>query len=153
MKALYTKNDELLWDVIVTPSPKDHPEWVWLFRAVAFALRGSDADPHREELLAYYGTDNRDEYHIKGRYLVGLGSEAEMFALAATSSTRSEIAYYLGARAEREKRFRDACEWYRVSAESGEETSPRALALYALRDWYTTGQRIWKLEAGGNESK
>jgi hypothetical protein len=151
MKALYTKNDDLLWDVIGTPNPNDHPEWVWLFRAVAFALRGSDTDPHRAELLAYYGRDDRDSYHVMGRYLVGLGSEADMFALAASS--RSEVAYYFGVRAQSEKRFRDACEWYRVAAESREGTSPRSLALYTLGEWAGMRQGIWKLEAGGNEKK
>jgi hypothetical protein len=150
MKALYTKNDDLLWDVIGTPNPNDHPEWVWLFRAVAFALRGSDADPHRAELLDYYGKDKRDPYHVMGRYLVGLAPETDMIALAATSRSRSEIAYYLGARAQREKRFRDACEWYRVAAESGEGTSPRSLALYTLGEWAGMRQGIWKLEAGEN---
>jgi tetratricopeptide (TPR) repeat protein len=153
MKALYTKNDDVLWDVIGKPNPNDHPEWVWIFRAVAFALRGSDADPRRAELLTYYGTDNLDSHHVMGRYLVGLVSERDMFALAPTSPFRSEIAYYLGVRAQREKRFRDACEWYRVAAESGEGTSPRSLALFTLGEWAGMRQGIWKLEAGGNEKK
>ena len=67
-----------------------------------------------------------------GRYLVGLGTEDDMLALAAASRSRSEIAYYLGVRAQHEKRFGDACEWYRVAAESGESTTPRSLAMWAL---------------------
>ncbi len=149
MKALYTKNDDLLWDVIATPIPSDHPEWVWLFRAVAFALRGSDADPHRSALLGYYEKSDPDPYHVMGRYLVGLATEEDMFALARSGRPRSEIAYYLGVRAQGEKRFRDACEWYRVSAESGEGTSPRALAFYTLGEWTGLRQGIWAVEAGG----
>ncbi len=148
MKALYTKNDDLLWDVIATPDEKNHPEWVWLFRACAFALRGTDRDPHRADLLAYYAKDDPSPYHVMGRYLLGLASEAEMLALATTHERISEVAYYLGARAQGEKRFRDACEWYRVAAESQEQTSPGTLALYALREWVRTAQGIWKLETG-----
>jgi hypothetical protein len=150
MKALYTKNDDLLWDVIVTPDEKNHPEWVWLFRACAFALRGKDAEAHRPALLAYYEKPNPDPYHVMGRYLVGLATEADMFALAADPRRRSEIAYYLGARAEGEKRFREACEWYRVAAESAEPTSPRALAIYTLAEWAGTGQGLWKLKTSAN---
>jgi hypothetical protein len=153
IKALSTKNDDVLWDVIGTPNPNDKAEWVWFYRAVAFALRGSDGDPHRAELLAYYGKDNPESPHAMGRYLVGLGSEDQMFALAAKSWSRSEVAYYLGARANHEKRFRDACEWYRVAAESGENTSPRSLAMYALGEWAEMRQGIWRLEAGGNHQK
>ena len=76
-----------------------------------------------------------------------------MFALAATSRSRSEVAYYLGARAQHEKRFGDASEWYRVAAESGEGTSQRSLAMYMLGEWAELRQGIWRLEAGGNEKK
>jgi hypothetical protein len=147
MKALYTKNDDLLWDVIVVPEQGDHPEWVWLFRACASALRGTDADPHRAELLAYYSKGNPDPYHVMGRYLVGLASEADMFALLANPERISEVAYYLGARAQGERRFRDACNWYRVAAEALEATSPRALALHTLGEWAGMRQGIWMLEA------
>lgn len=146
MKALYSKNDDLLWDVIATPDPNNHPEWVWLFRACAFALRGTDQDPHRADLLAYFAKDSPAPYHVMGRYLLGLASEAEMFALATTPERISEVAYYLGARAQGDRRFRDACEWYRVAAESREQTSPRTLALYTLSEWVGTPQGIWKLE-------
>ena len=44
IKALYTRNDDVLWDVIGAPNPNDKAEWVWLYRATAFALRGSDGD-------------------------------------------------------------------------------------------------------------
>ena len=144
MKALYTKNDDLLWDVIVTPDPGNHPEWVWLFRATAFTLRGGDADPHKADLLAYYGRENPDAYHVMGRYLLGLASEDEVMAVATAPQKRSEVAFYLGARAQREKRFRDACDWYRVSVETEEMTSPRMLALHTLGEWSSKGQGIWR---------
>lgn len=146
MKALYSKNDDLLWDVIVTPEPNNHPEWVWLFRADAFALRGG-ADSHRTALLGYFGEDGPDPYRAMGRYLIGLKSEQDLLALATTPERLSEVAYYLGARAQGEKRFRDACEWYRVSMETHQNTMTRSLAAYALSEWARTGQGIWKLEA------
>jgi tetratricopeptide (TPR) repeat protein len=147
MKAFYTKNDDLLWDVIGTPSPEDHPEWVWLFRALAFALREPDDGPHRAPLVAHYGKAADDPYDVMGRYLVGLATEADMFAVVARHPGRSEVAYYLGARAQRERRFRDACEWYRVASEASEATSPRNLALRQLNEWSELGQGLWRLEA------
>jgi hypothetical protein len=159
MKALYTKNDEVLWDVLQSPEANDHPEWVWLFRACAFALRGKEGDPHRAELLAYYQRSIPDDYHVMGRFLVGLASEAELFELARTPQRSCEVAYYAGARAEGAGRFREACEWYRVAAESHASTSPRTLALRALGEWRTTALGIWKLEvssrgkAGGGKQE
>jgi hypothetical protein len=153
IKALTTKNDDVLWDVIGTPNPSDKAEWVWFYRAVAFALRGSDGDPRQAQLLAYYGKDNPEPPHAMGRYLVGLGAEDEMFALTGNSPSRSELAYSLGARAQHEKRFGDACEWYRVAAESGEGTTPRSLAMYALGDWAAVRQGISQLEADASRKK
>jgi hypothetical protein len=153
IKALYTRNDDVLWDVIGAPNPDDKAEWVWLYRSIAFALRGSDRDPHHEELLAYYGQHNPDPVHVMGRYLVGLGTEDDLRALAAASRSRSEVAYCLGARAQHEKRFGDACEWYRVAAESGEETTSRSLALYTLGNWAETRQGTRQREAGESAKK
>ena len=88
-----------------------------------------------------------------GRYLVGLGTEDDMLALAATSRSRSEVAYYLGVRAQHEKRFGDACEWYRVAAESGESTTPRSLAMWALGGLAEIRQESWKPEPAENAKK
>jgi hypothetical protein len=145
-KAVYLKQYEILWDVIGTPDPNDHPEWVWLLRAVAFALAPQDGS-HRAELEAYYSRPSEERYHVMGRYVLGLASEDEMLALASKGAPRSEIAYYAGVRAQHEGRYRDACEWYRVAAESGEVTGPRTLALHALGEWEAMGQGLWRLEA------
>ena len=80
---------------------------------------------------------------------ISLGRRKE----SVTSRSRSEVAYYLGARAQHEKRVRDACEWYRVAAESGEGTSQRSLAMYMLGDWAGMRQGIWKPEADADEKK
>jgi len=65
-----------------------------------------------------------------------------MFALAEKGQPRSVVSYYLAAGAQRERKFPDACEWYRVAAESTDGNSPQTLALYTLSDWSGTGQGI-----------
>ncbi|HKD19083.1 MAG TPA: hypothetical protein VKG23_14615, partial [Thermoanaerobaculia bacterium] len=113
--ALYTGNDEVLWDVIGTPNPKDKGEWVWFYRAVSFALLDPDTHPHRTQLVDFYEKTPPGPVDRMGRYLVGLDSDAEMLAASSRPGNRSEMAYCFGVRAQHEGRFSEACEWYRVA--------------------------------------
>jgi hypothetical protein len=70
-----------------------------------------------------------------------------MSTLVTTPQRLTEVAYYLGARAQSERRFRDACEWFRVSGESPAQSGAGSLALWALSDFAHTPQGIWKLES------
>ena len=147
MNAIYTKNFDVLWDVIETPTGANHPDWVWILRAAAFAQKGSATEAHREQLSGYYAKESSNPYDIMGRYVMGLGSEADMSAVAAKGQTRSEVSYYLAARAQKDEKLPDACDWYRVAAESNDGASPRTLALYVLSDWSTVGLGISKVPA------
>ena len=153
MKALYTGNDGLLWDLIETPDANDHPEWVWLFRACALALRPADNAPHRAAVLAYYERPDPDRYHRFGRYVVGLSDEQDLSKVENSARMRAEPAYYRGVRAESEGRIREACEWYRVAWETPTATSPRTLAIMRLREWSGSHQGIWRVEKERAEGK
>ena len=146
MKAFYSGNDDLLWDLIGVPDPADHPEWVWLFRADALALRPASNADHRAALLEYYRREDPDRTHRIGRYVIGMSSEADVVALGTDVRQRAEIAYALAVRAESEGRIRDACEWYRVAAETPLNSMLRTLAIYRLRSWTGSRQGIWKVE-------
>jgi hypothetical protein len=151
LNAIYTKNYDVLWDVIEQPEPQNHPEWVWLLRAVAFAQGGAATDAHRQELADYYSKNASNPFDVMGRRVMGLAPEADVFALAEKGQPRSEVAYYLAAGAQRERKFPDACEWYRVAAESTDGNSPQTLALYTLSDWSGTGQGISMRGAAGEK--
>lgn len=135
MKALYTKNDDLLWRVIGTPDPGNHPEWVWLARTTAEVLRGSDGNQYRPILLSHYQTKTGESTNTVARYLLGIGTETEMYADIMTPEGGAEDTFYLAIRAEHEGRLRDANEWYRVAAETPDGTSEKVLAVWALGDW------------------
>jgi hypothetical protein len=49
-------------------------------------------------------------------------------------------------RAQHEGRLSDACEWYRVSVESAENTTLRSLAMYRLGDWAAVRKGISQLD-------
>ncbi len=146
VKALYAGNDDLLWELIGTPDPKDHPEWVWLFRACALALRPAENATHRAEVLDYYARPDSERYRSFGRYVVGLTDDREILRGSTNARLRSEPAYYLGVRAESEGRLRDACEWYRVAWEAPAASSAQTLAIMRLRSWSGTRQGIWRAE-------
>jgi hypothetical protein len=146
LRALSARKYELLWDVIGTPDPNDKPEWVWLARATASAWMGPDGDAHRAELVSHYSRPSGERHHVIGRYLLGLASEEEFLQAAAQTRERSETAFYLGVRAQSEKRYRDACDWYRVAAESGKGSIHGQLAVGTLEDWVGLGQGLWKID-------
>ncbi|MEO8189881.1 MAG: hypothetical protein ABI682_06030 [Acidobacteriota bacterium] len=148
LKAVYTKNDDLLWDLVKVDNSKIGSEEVWNFRVIAFALRKAGGEARRKELLAYYTPEpaKPDPYHTMGRYLLGLATEGQMFALATTPGRLSEVSYHLGVRAENERRFRDASDWYRIAVESPQDDSHRSLAMYRLSEWMKPVQGISKAE-------
>lgn len=146
LKAFYTGNDDLLWDLISKPEAGEHPEWVWLARAYAVALRPESNAGHRAEVFAYYERDDPDHYHQLGRYALGLITDADAYALATDVRRRPEIATALGIRADGEGRIRDACEWYRVSVESPWPSGARTIAMTRLRSWAGTRQGVWRIE-------
>ena len=144
MRALIMKDDDALWDA-VQPEPANQPHLVWMSRAASFALRGG-SDAHRVALLDYYRKDDPEPFHAGGRCLLGLIDEPEFLATVHTAWDLSFAGYFLGARAQGEQRYRDACDWYRVSIETQQESAPRSFALWALSDWVQTAQGLWKLE-------
>jgi len=144
-RALWTRKYELLWDAIGTPDPRDDPEFVWLARAIAASLTDAAADPHRAELLAYYAAPSDERHHVIARYLLELGPDEDFLRLASQTRDRSEIGYYFAVRAEHDKRYHDACEWHRVSAEYG-RGSFDDFSLATLQEWVAMGPELWRLE-------
>ncbi len=163
---------ELLWDLIPNPEQGSHADFVWLLRAAASARAGSDKDPHREELLKYYGGGSGNDgvlarlwsragqlvadkagpkkpqghYHQLGRFLVGLATEEEVLALATDPKKRCEIAYYVGLKAQGEKRFSDASDWYRVVIETGlDKNGEYRWAYDTLYKWSESGKCLSRL--------
>lgn len=144
VKFLYTNNRELLWELIQEPDPKDHPDDVWFFRAVAFALDGSK-DGHRQEVLQYFRQPKQDTRHRMGQYLVGLIDEKELVSLATNASERCSISYCIAAKAQGEGRYLEASDYYRVAIETGvRQTDTWHLSYRTLTDWPNLG--LWRIQ-------
>lgn len=124
---------DLLWDLVPDPASGEEGEFVWLLRAAASVSAGP-RDSRRPDLLKHYRDRSGGDYHLMGRYLLGLAGEQDLLALAQSPRRRCEVAYYAGVRAEAEHRIGDAVDWYRVAMDTGDTMAGEAhWAEYALR--------------------
>lgn len=139
---------ELMWELVPNPETTRYPPGLWLMRAAAF-VHAQDTDPARQTaLMDYYGTPSGDDYVAMGRYLMGLESQDSLLALALTAERRCEIAYYIGLKAEGERRYRDAAAWYRLVLETGQTREYEyGLALDALSSWRNSARSLDLLAA------
>jgi tetratricopeptide (TPR) repeat protein len=146
--AFSRRLDDALWSVVPLALPgADLDASLWLFRTGA-ALRAGPNDPHREELTAHYRGDSPSHYHVLGRHLLGLTDEASALALGHDRRRSVEVAYYLGLKADVERRLPDAIAWYRVALESNERTAYETqLAFQRLGGWRQSGKSLARLAA------
>lgn len=134
---IFTESEyDLLWDFIGSPVGSG-ADFVWLMRAAASIKLGLGNDPHHEQLVQHFTKAGQGPYHTAGRYLMGLASEQEVFALATDANTRCEIAYYVGLRANGEGRYEDASDWYRASVETG-------LINHGAYRWSHSTLQLWQ---------
>lgn len=109
--------EELLWTL--APVQLDDEQKVYLALLQTAALVRNPSLPHRVD----FSTDlevNRGNYYLKlQRFLAGLVPEAEAIEAAHGKRARSEAYFFIGLKAESEGRFKDAADWYSLSAESG----------------------------------
>jgi len=131
---------EMVWDVVPDPKGTDHyAETTWMLRAAQVALQGEAAPRARRQALHdYYATVRQPTRHTQiGRYLIGEVPEAEVAKLVTDLPGTCEVPYYFGVRAQGEKRFGDAADWYRVAVECGMRQEAEYLfawnELYRLR--------------------
>src|SRR6185369_4794649 len=92
---------QLLWDYMKTPENTDNPGLVWLFRAAADAKLGSQSDPHRKELDAFFQQPfpiiqkafTRDKILLHaGKFLLGLESKEQFLKLAVDPNNLCKVA-------------------------------------------------------------
>ena len=150
MFAFRSNDPELLWELVgATPSGQG-ADFVWLMRAALATRQGLANDPNRAALERYYKNAQSSQYDRIGRYLLGMSPEGELLALATTPKLKCEIAFYAGLRAESERRFRDASDWYRVALETGQSNNGEWRWAYdQLYRWYSNGQSLALQEKGG----
>ncbi|HJR53118.1 MAG TPA: hypothetical protein VJ982_05335 [Gemmatimonadota bacterium] len=145
-RVMYTEAaDELLWELIPRPEDTEYPDVLWLMRA-ASGIR-SEAKPHYRELLEHYRVARGSDFDVMGRYLLGLETEDQLLELARTPERRTQIAYYVGLKAESEGRISDAIDWYRVVLETGDSKKYEySFAYLALEAWSNTKYTVARLE-------
>lgn len=146
--AFSRRLDGALWSVVpLEPADAHLNASIWLFRAVAALRAGPDA-PHRAEVSAHFRGDSPSHYHTLGRYLLGASDEASALALGQDSKRSVEVAYYLGVKADIERRLPDAIAWYRVALETNvKSVYETQLAYQRLGGWRQSGRSIARLAA------
>jgi hypothetical protein len=133
---------ELLWTM--APASLDGPDgdYFWLMRAAA-CMEAGPSFPRHAETVQHLATAQGSYYLEIARYLVGLREESQILKLARSMKLRAEIYYFVGLKAERDGRLRDAADWYLMSVESGaiNNVEPR-WALYRLQRWAALGRSL-----------
>ena len=139
---------ELMWELIPEPERTRYPPGLWLMRAAAF-VRERDTDPARQKALVdHYRAPSADDYVAMGRYLMGLESQDSLLARARTADRRCEIAFYIGLKAEGERRYHDAAAWYRLVLATGQTKEYEyGYALDALSSWRNSARSLDLLAA------
>ncbi len=141
--------DEVLWSVVPLKAPGriEEDDCVWYFRAAA-SLRAGAGDPHRAEVLAHYRGESSRWYQLLGSYLIGKTDEAGLLARATAPKELNEAAYFIGYKADVERRLEDAIGWYRVTVELGSErVYETRLALARLSALRASGKSLARLAA------
>ncbi len=142
--AFRDSQDELLWEMVPTPAPSrkdDAAETIWLYRTAAL-VRGS-TESHRAEVLAHYQGPAGGSGDVQARYLLGMVDEKAMFNVAKAPRDACETAFWLGYKAQVERRFSEASQWYRVADESGLVQAPEyRLAHDKLYGWYSQDEAL-----------
>jgi hypothetical protein len=139
LMAFHEGKPEMVWDLV--PDPKgvdDSAETTWMLRAAQVALQGQAAPPARKQALRkHYAAVHQPTRHTQiGRYLIGEVPEADVAKLVTDLPGACEVPYYFGARAQGEKRFGDAADWYRVAVECGLlNEAEYGFAYYELSRW------------------
>jgi len=136
--AYDSEADELTWAAVPEPTlPGRMSDGTWLLRAAAVVRLGT-LDDHKDILDTHYRSDGTMHHHTIGRYLVGQASQDEVLAVATDPDSATEVAYYLGLKAESENRMRDASDWYRVAMEFGRTRNAEYhWATERLAEWVT----------------
>jgi hypothetical protein len=145
--AYAQRADELLWRVVEPGHDPGRAARVWLLRSAAL-LRAREPSPRREEILRYLRSATPSDELVLARYLLGEGNVGTVSALARTPRRRVEAAYYLGLRAQAERRIAEASDWYQFAVLSGTGVEPEALwAARALDMWYARHASLATLAA------
>ena len=138
---------EVLWTLVAPEGEADHAESVWLLRQCD-ALRHGAAYPHRAALDAHYAAPAASDYATMARYLRGEVTLPALLGVAVSEKRRTEVAYYVGLRAQAEGRVADATDWFTFALlagtlHDGEHTWSRT----ALRRWCERGEPVAALSA------
>jgi lipoprotein NlpI len=111
-----SKEYDLLWTLIKEFDEKDS-DIIWLTRASAYIITKNQT--HKNELIKHYETTQKNHYDKLGAYLMGLKNEKEIIDIINTDKKRCEVSYYLGLKAESNKKYQEASKWYHISILTG----------------------------------
>src|SRR5205085_1403669 len=108
--AFHDGEGDLLWDAIDQPGKTGQPDFIWLLRAgAAFKKTSDQADPHKNELTAYYSQPRpKDPIYSTGRCVLGLMPDDDLLRLVQDNKDLRTVAFFLGWKAEATNRFNDA---------------------------------------------
>jgi tetratricopeptide (TPR) repeat protein len=135
--------DRLLWTAVPEPRGSgSEADYTWLLRAAA-ATRGKVGPERQRALEAHYRGTGATRYHTIGRYLFGQADLRDVLLLGSSPRRATEVAYFVGLKAQAEGRCRDASDWYRVTLELGQARSAEfTWARWALERWREAGRYL-----------
>jgi tetratricopeptide (TPR) repeat protein len=110
---------DLLWELFQDGEKGPDAEHLWLLRTGASLRAGALDESRRQAILAYCHQSGGGYYKALTRFLMGLMTEAEVLELATNPRKICELGYYSGLLAQKEGRYEDAADWFRVSLETG----------------------------------
>jgi len=145
--AFSQRADDLLWTTVDPGRDPARAAKVWLLRSAA-VVRAGERSPRREEVLRYLrGAPPSDELTLS-RYLLGAADVASALAVARAPRRRAEVAWYLGLRAQAERRIGEASDWYQLATIAGASGEPEATwAGRALGAWYARREPLTAIAA------
>ncbi|HEY7162531.1 MAG TPA: hypothetical protein VH815_14790, partial [Acidobacteriota bacterium] len=133
---------ELLWDLIQNPEQTPEPSVVWLMRAATSVRAGTGNDLNHDKLIEYYQNPKDEFYHKIGRYLLEFTTEQEILNDAGNDlKKRNLVSYMIGLKAQSNRNYSDAVDWYRISNEIASDTWP----VYPSK-WVSGVFNKWKKE-------
>lgn len=148
--AMGARAYELLFTLVPAPAGKaPEDDAVWLTRAAAALELKALPEEHRGALAKRFERVQGSSLHVLGRHLLGLADEGTVLRQVGQDPKRAcEVAFYLGKKAEAERRLEDASSWYRAAVDTRQERSPEfRWAVERLDSWAKHGKSLTRLSA------
>ena len=132
---------ELPWELVPDPPPdQEGADWTWIMKTVSYLDEGSQNPDWKKRLDANYSREPKIFGDVLGRFLLGQGSEQDVWKAREEPRHSTVATYFMGYRAERDGDHARAIAWYRITIESCKWNASEGRWAF---------QRLWDLRDSG----